>query len=80
MPLYPARMPGVLCRRLALGMLMKVSDRLDQAFRVDLTHLPLGFVPLFSCIPRASWIRAPLGFRLVSLIHVHAFPPQQLTR
>jgi hypothetical protein len=35
-------------------MLLKISDRLDQAFRVDLSHLLFGFVRRFRGIPQAS--------------------------
>jgi hypothetical protein len=58
-------------------MLLEISERLDQAFRIDQSQRLPGFLRLFSCIPRANWICAPLGFRLVSLISVHALPPQR---
>jgi hypothetical protein len=48
------------------GMLFEISDRLAQAFRVDLVWLGLG---RGRCIPCAGLFFPPLGFRLVILIH-----------
>jgi pimeloyl-ACP methyl ester carboxylesterase len=61
-------------------MLLKISDRLAQAFGINLSRLLPGFVRLFSCVPRASWLSAPLGFRFISLIYFHALPPKLLER
>jgi hypothetical protein len=49
--------------------LLKISDRLAQAFGINLSRLLPGFVRLFCCVPRASWLSAPLGFRFISLIY-----------
>jgi hypothetical protein len=57
-------------------MLVKIPDRSDQAFWVDLSRLLDYFVRLFRCIPRVSWLGAPLGFRFVCLIYFHALPPK----
>jgi hypothetical protein len=62
--------------RSSFGMLLKIPNRSDQAFWVDLSRLLDDFVRLLWCIPLANWLGAPLGFRFVGLIYVHALPPQ----
>jgi hypothetical protein len=42
-------------------MLLKISDRLAQAFGINLSRLFPGFVGLFCCVPRACWLSAPLA-------------------
>jgi hypothetical protein len=60
-------------------MLLKILDRFDQAFGINLFRL-LDAFRLFRCIPGASWHNAPLGFRFVSLIYFHVLPPQSSQR
>jgi hypothetical protein len=62
--------------RSSFGMLLKIPNRSDQAFWVDLSRLLDDFVRLLRCIPLARWLGAPLGFRLAGLIYFHALPPQ----
>jgi hypothetical protein len=51
-------------------MLLKIPNRSDQVFCVDLSRLLDDFVRLLWCIPLASWLGAPLGFRFVGLIFI----------
>jgi hypothetical protein len=53
------------------GMLLEISERVDQAFRIDQSQRLPGFVRLFSCALCARYFRGPLSLRFVSLISVH---------
>jgi hypothetical protein len=62
-------------RRLALGMLLQISDRFDQAFGVNLFRL-LDAFRLFRCIAQCELAQRPAWLPFRCPIYFRALPPQ----
>jgi hypothetical protein len=65
----PIENPKPELAHLPFGMSFEKSDRLVQAFRVDMFPGALTGFFRFGCTPCASWLFAALGFQLVILFH-----------